>query len=125
MIQFKKFIILSVILLSVIGCAQQNPTNSFTMEQFKEKLKSDKELVVLDVRTPEELAGPLSKIDGAINIPLQVLESRISELEKYKSKEIAVVCRTQNRSSVAASILNKNGYKAKYVLGGMTSFRQK
>ncbi|MEO8230868.1 MAG: rhodanese-like domain-containing protein [Ignavibacteriota bacterium] len=123
--QIKNFIILSVILLSVIGCAQHNPSNSYTMEQFKEKLKSDKELIVIDVRTPEELAVPLSKIDGAINIPLQVLESRISELEKYKDKEIAVVCRTQNRSSVAASILSKNGYNAKYVLGGMTAFRQK
>ena len=125
MIRFNNFIILSVILISVIGCAQQNPSSSYTMEQFKEKLKSDKELVVLDVRTPEELAGPLSKIDGAINIPLQVLESRISELEKYKGKEIAVICRTQNRSAVAASILSKYGYNAKYVFGGMTSFRQK
>ena len=123
--QLKNFIVLSIVLLSAISCAQQNPSNTYTMEQFKEKLKSDKELIVLDVRTPEELAGPLSKIDGAINIPLQVLESRISELEKYKNKEIAVVCRTQNRSSVGASILSKNGYNAKYVLGGMTAFRQK
>lgn len=123
--QLKNFIILFVVLISVISCAQQNPSNSYTMEQFKEKLKSDKELIVLDVRIPEELAGPLGKIDGAINIPVQVLESRLSELEKYKNKEIAVICRTQNRSSVAANILNKKGYNAKYVLGGMTAFQQK
>ncbi|HMN23528.1 MAG: rhodanese-like domain-containing protein [Ignavibacteriaceae bacterium] len=123
--QLKNFIILFVVLISVISCAQQNPSNSYTMEQFKEKLKSDKELIVLDVRTPEELAGPLGKIDGAINIPVQVLESRLSELEKYKNKEIAVICRTQNRSSVAANILSKKGYNAKYVLGGMTAFQQK
>lgn len=125
MIRINNFIILFLVLVSVIGCAQQNPSNSYTMEQFKEQLKSDKELVVLDVRTPEELAGPLSKIDGAINIPLQELELRITELEKFKGKEIAVICRTQNRSAVAASILNKYGYNAKYVLGGMTSFLQK
>lgn len=125
MIRFNNFIILSVILLSVLGYAQQNPSYSYTMEQFKEKLKSDKEIVLLDVRTPEELSGHLSKIDGAINIPLQVLESRFSELGKYKDKEITVICRTQNRSAVAANILSKYGYNAKYVLGGMTSFRQK
>ncbi len=125
MILLKNFIILFVVFISAISCAQQNPSNTYSMEQFKEKLKSDRELIVLDVRTPEELAGPLSKIDGAINIPLQILESRISDFEKYKNKEIAVICRTQNRSSVAASFLIKSGYNAKYVLGGMTTFRQK
>lgn len=82
-------------------------------------------MIVLDVRTAEELIGPLGKIDSAINIPVQVLEQRITELEPYKDKEIIVICRTQNRSAVAASILEKNGYKAKNVLGGMTEYRKK
>ncbi len=124
--QFKKFFVVIVILLAAIGYAQQKQSvNSYTMEEFKAKLKSDKQLIVLDVRTREELTGPLSKIDDAVNIPVQELESRISELEKYKGKEIAVICRTQNRSALAANILNKNGYNVKYVLGGMTAFRQK
>ena len=93
------------------------------MEQFKEKLKSDKELIVLDVRTPEEVAA--GKIENSINIPVQVLEERINELEKYKDKEIFVLCRTQNRSSAAQSILKKNGYNAKYVIGGMSVYNQK
>ncbi len=93
------------------------------MEQFKERLKNDKNLIVLDVRTPEEVATGM--IENAINIPVQVLESRISELEKYRDKEIAVICRTQNRSAVAVDILLKSGYKAKYVIGGMSAFRQK
>ena len=95
------------------------------MQQFKEKLKIDKDMIVLDVRTPEELIGPLGKIDSVINIPVQVLEQRITELEPYKDKEIIVICRTQNRSAVAVSILEKNGYKAKNVLGGMTEYRKK
>ncbi|HCY77431.1 MAG TPA: rhodanese-like domain-containing protein [Ignavibacteriales bacterium] len=122
--RFKNVIILIVILLTSISCAQQDQSNSITMDQFKEQLKSDKNMILLDVRTPEELAGPLGKIETAINIPLQVLEQRISELEKFKDKEIIVICRTQNRSAVAVNILNKNGYKAKNVLGGMTEFRK-
>jgi rhodanese-related sulfurtransferase len=123
--QIKNVIVLFVFLFSVISCAQQDPSKSYTMEQFKEKLKNDKELIVLDVRTPQELAGPLGAIVNAINIPVQELESRIAELEKYKDKEIAVICRTQNRSAVAADILRTNGYNVKYVLGGMTAFIQK
>ncbi|MBE0538600.1 MAG: rhodanese-like domain-containing protein [Ignavibacterium sp.] len=120
----KNIIILILILLTSIACAQQDQSNSITMDQFKEQLKSDKNMILLDVRTPEELAGPLGKIETAINIPLQVLEQRISELEKFKDKEIIVICRTQNRSAVAVNILKKNGYKAKNVLGGMTEFRK-
>lgn len=122
--RLKEFVLLFVIFLSAIGCAQQDQSNSLTMEQFKEKLKNDKELIVLDVRTPQELSGPLGKIENSINIPVQELESRITELEKYKDKEIAVVCRTQNRSAVAAKILSEKGYNVKYVQGGMTAYRQ-
>ncbi len=93
------------------------------MEQFRIKLQNDKELVVLDVRTPEEVA--LGKIKSAITIPVQVLEQRINELEKHKDREIFVICRTQNRSAVAAGILNRTGFSAIYVVGGMSAYNQK
>lgn len=123
--KIKTLITIVFLFLSSFACAQQDQSNSITMEQFKEKLKSDKDLIVLDVRTAEELAGPLGKIENAINIPVQVLEQRVDELEKYKDKEIFVICRTQNRSPIGASILTAKGYKAKYVLGGMTVYNQK
>lgn len=112
------------IVITSIACAQQNQSNSITMKEFKERLATDKNLVILDVRTPEELVGPLGKIDNAINIPIQNLEQRIDELKSYKDKEILVICRTQNRSAVAINILQTKGYKAKNVLGGMTEFRK-
>lgn len=112
------------LVITSIACAQQNQSSSITMKDFKERLATDKNLVILDVRTPEELVGPLGKIDNAINIPIQNLEQRIDELKSYKDKEILVICRTQNRSAVAINILQTKGYKAKNVLGGMTEFRK-
>lgn len=112
------------LVITSIACAQQNQSSSITMKEFKERLVIDKNLVILDVRTPEELAGPLGKIDNAINIPIQNLEQRIDELKSYKDKEILVICRTQNRSAVAINILQSKGYKAKNVLGRMTEFRK-
>ncbi len=111
--------------ISYVGCAQQKSATSLTMSEFKEKLKSGKDFVVLDVRTPEELVGPLGKLESAINIPIQVLDQRISELEKYKEKEILVICRTQNRSAVAVDYLNKKGFNSKNVLGGMVEYSKK
>jgi len=117
------FIVIFLFLAS-FACAQKDQTSAISMQEFKDLLKSNKPIVVLDVRTPEELAGPLGKIDQAINIPIQNLEQRINELKSYKDKEIIVICRTQNRSAVAVNILKNNGYKAKNVLGGMVEFRK-
>lgn len=114
-----------VVILSAIGSAQKDPSQVMSIEEFKNILQSDSSIVVLDVRTPQELEGPLGKIDGVINIPVQELEQRVGELEKYKDKEIIVICRTGNRSGRGTDILIEHGYKAKNVLGGMTAFRQK
>ncbi len=95
------------------------------MAEFKEKLKSDNNIVVLDVRTSEEFIGPLGKVESSINIPVQVLDQRINELEKFKDKEIIVICRTQNRSAVAVEYLKRAGFNAKNVLGGMVEFSKR
>lgn len=102
---------------------QQNSGNTITASELKHQLAVDSILIVLDVRNPYELVGPLGQIDNIINIPVQELENRISELEKYRKKEIAVICRTGNRSHFATEFLIKNGYNAKNVLGGMVEFR--
>ena len=80
-------------------------------------------VVIIDLRDEKEFAK--EHIENAINIPVQVLEQRVDELEKYKDKEIFVICRTQNRAPIGASILTANGYKAKYVQCGMSVYNQK
>ncbi len=113
-----------VLMLGFTACAQDS-TKSITVDQLSQKIKSDSNLVVLDVRTPQELVGSLGKIDGSINIPVQDLEKRISELNKYKKNEIAVICRTGSRSLKGTKILLKNGFDVENVLGGMTEYRKK
>ncbi len=97
---------------------------SLSMDEFKAKLKADSSLVVLDVRNPDELLGELGKIDKAVTIPLPELESRIAELNKFKDREIAVICRSGNRSRTGTQVLRKNGFNAVNVSGGMIAFRK-
>lgn len=118
--RIKIFLATFFLFLSFFTFSQQDQSNSISMEQFKIKLETEKDLIVLDVRTSEEVAA--GKIENAINIPIQVLGDRINELKSYKNKEILVICRTQNRSALAVNLLLKNGYNAKYVLGGMSAF---
>ncbi len=73
---------------------------------------------VLDVREPIELA--VEKFDGATNIPLGQLRSRLEELPK--DKVIHVICRSGQRAYYATRILLQNGFNAKTVAGGMLSY---
>jgi rhodanese-related sulfurtransferase len=103
---------------------QDNDHKSMTADEFRQKMAADTNLVILDVRNPDELSGVLGRIDKAINIPVQDLEKRIAELTPYKSREIAVICRSGNRSHHATEILLKHQYKATNVAGGMLAFRK-
>ena len=108
-----------------VSFAQTVPVKNINVEQFKNQISNDSNLVILDVRTPEELTGPLGKIEGVINIPVQELEKRIGELDKYKERQIAVICRTGHRSNIGTGILLKHGFKeVENVEGGMTAYRE-
>ncbi len=64
----------------------------------------EKEIIYLDVRSPEEFF--LGSVEGAINIPLHVLPLRIEEL---KGKKVIVFCASGMRSSLAYVLLQKEG----------------
>lgn len=90
-----------------------------------EYIKQHPEAVLLDVRTKAEYEGTANPnfgtLKGAINIPIQELSGRLSELEKYKDKEVLVFCSHSHRSPQAAYLLSQNGYaKVINMSGGMS-----
>jgi len=117
--------ILSIIIMSFIFANVIFGQESITVDQLIQKLKTDKSFILLDVRTEGEVNGQLKKIDRAINIPIQELGERFTELNKFKDKEIIVICRTQNRSFASSEFLNSKGFKTKYVTGGMVEYQRK
>ncbi len=119
--------VLLLVLVTFFACnnqAQEKDDINISVQELKTAMDSDSNLVILDVRTPQELVGEHGQIEGVINIPVQVLEKRINELEPYKDKNIAVICRSGNRSRMGTQILLKHGYKAKNVLGGMKAYNK-
>ena len=120
------FLLLFTITAITVSC-QSNDANSdinMTASELKQAMSTDSNLVILDVRTPQELIGQHGQIKGVINIPVQVLSKRVNEMEQYKGKNIAVICRSGNRSVMATKIMQANGHKAKNVLGGMKSYNK-
>ncbi|HHW23477.1 MAG TPA: FAD-dependent oxidoreductase [Clostridiaceae bacterium] len=72
------------------------------------------EAILLDVRTREEYAK--GSLEGAVNIPLDELRERISELDE--SKPVYVFCQVGFRGYIAARILGQNGFENVYNLSG-------
>ena len=82
-----------------------------------QKLKNGNNTVLLDVRT--SLERKKESIKGSFHIPLQEINSRTSELKKFKDKEIICYCRTGSRSLSAASKLKKHGFSVANLKGGI------
>jgi glyoxylase-like metal-dependent hydrolase (beta-lactamase superfamily II)/rhodanese-related sulfurtransferase len=77
---------------------------------------------VLDVREPDEFAGPLGHIAGARLIPLGQLAQRASQLTR--SRPLVTVCRSGARSAQAAIILQQAGFdRIANLAGGMLRWR--
>ncbi len=80
------------------------------------------ELLVLDVREPDEFDGPLGHIRSARLIPLGQLEKRAAELER--TRPVVVVCRSGARSAQATALLQRHGFpKVANLAGGMMRWR--
>jgi uncharacterized membrane protein YdjX (TVP38/TMEM64 family)/rhodanese-related sulfurtransferase len=76
---------------------------------------------VVDVRGPEEFAGPLGHIPGARNIPLADIGAHITALDPVQP--LVLVCKTDRRSAQAAAILRAEGIEHVRVLrGGMEAW---
>ena len=79
-------------------------------------ISESNEHLLVDVRTPEEFAS--GHIAGAVNIPLQELPDRLSEIPTDKA--VVVYCRSGNRSAQASNILTSNNYTNIYDMGGIS-----
>ncbi|MFE5829175.1 rhodanese-like domain-containing protein [Streptomyces sp. NPDC056508] len=75
------------------------------------------ELTVIDVRTPGEFAG--GHLPGALNIPLDRLESALPEIRAAAERgEVLVVCASGARSENACRTLAEHGVAAATLAGG-------
>jgi glyoxylase-like metal-dependent hydrolase (beta-lactamase superfamily II)/rhodanese-related sulfurtransferase len=76
---------------------------------------------ILDVRTPGEWEK--DHIDGALHVPLPKLPARLGKLRK--ELPVAVICGSGYRSSIAASLLQQEGFsRVQNVMGGMAAYQE-
>lgn len=86
--------------------------------ELAEFLSNKDDLELIDVREDDEYSA--GHISGARHIPLGRLADRLGDLPK--DRPLVTVCRTGPRSERAARTLQKAGYSAAFLAGGVTAW---
>ena len=87
-----------------------------------DQMQAGQEVLLLDVREPYEFAA--MHIEGSMNVPRGILESAVEygyeetepDLVEARERRVVVVCRSGNRSLLAASTMRMMGYEDVYNL---------
>ena len=90
-----------------------------TVKDLKTRIDGKDEVLVLDVREPQEFQ--ICRIPGSTLIPLNDLPQRLAELEGYK--DMVVHCKSGVRSAKAVKLLHEAGFSsAKNLRGGILAW---
>ena len=100
-----------------------NQTLSLTAHprDIKESLDQQNNLVLLDVREPQERA--IASIPGSIHIPMREIPSRLDEITEYRNETIVVFCHLGVRSMQVVQFLASQDFPhVKNMEGGIEAW---
>ncbi|MCI7565981.1 MAG: rhodanese-like domain-containing protein [Treponema sp.] len=98
-----------------------NTFKSVSMEEGLKLMASDKDFVLLDVRTPEEFSS--GHIPGALQLTNETFTKQDAEkLLKDKAQTIYVYCRSGRRSKQSSQKLIDFGYTNVIEIGGILDY---
>lgn len=83
---------------------------------YSDFIKGEQDHFLVDVRTAPEFRG--GHVPGAVNIPLNEIETRVNEIPN--DKPVVVICATGNRSMSGAAKIKKAGISKVYNVQGGT-----
>lgn len=112
----KIFLSILPLLFVLFQVNAQSTYKNLDAGEFTQMMQSADDVVVLDVRTPQETAAGV--IEGAIEINLYdaEFEKKVSALDK--SKTYLVYCRSGRRSVTACKVMAEKGFSKLYNLKG-------
>jgi uncharacterized membrane protein YdjX (TVP38/TMEM64 family)/rhodanese-related sulfurtransferase len=86
--------------------------------EFRQRIDTEKNLLVLDVRTPEDFIGEQGHIEDAVNIPAEELQQRMNEIGNYLEHPVAIVCGSEKKSAKTARLLTEAGFTNVHIVSG-------
>ena len=121
-------IMLAIALLAIvgflprlIGMLRRKPM--IAIDELKQRMDAGEDILLLDVRTPEDYLGEQSHVKDSVLIPVEQLSERLDEINEYLEKPVITICRTDRKSAKAAQILAQHGFVNVHVAKmGMTDW---
>ncbi len=86
-------------------------------QELQQKIESDEDIYLLDVREPEELLQ--SKIEGSVNIPLSEIFEPGGMDSIPTDKPVIVICGSGNRATIASYAMAQEGIDFQILQGGI------
>jgi len=96
--------------------------NQLSQEEAYKQLKSDKNIILIDVRTIEEFEED-GHIEGSINVPLHTVPTEFIKVAPNKDAKIFIICYSGARASDATAYVKRLGYTDVHNIGGVSTWR--
>ncbi len=106
----KKICIVGALLLLTTSLALASGYRNLNSVEAKAFLEKNRNIYLLDVRTPEEFRQ--ARLKGAVLIPISEIERRLGEIPRNKT--IVVYCAVGSRSNMVAGFLAEKGFREVY-----------
>jgi len=91
-------------------------TKNVSAKDFQQLIKANSNAIILDVRTPNEVAQGIIKNAEKIDFYDPEFKAKLDKLDK--SKPVLIYCRSGRRSGIAMSTLRELGFSEVYNLQG-------
>ncbi len=102
-----KAVVMAALAVSMTWSLAHAGVRNVSSREAKALLVKNKNIFLLDVRTPQE--NSQARIPGSILIPISDFERRLKEVPRNRA--ILVYCAVGSRSKPVAEYLSSNGYK--------------
>ena len=109
-----------VLLSGAVKFLRARSVRQYSPSEVSRRVDGQDRVLLLDVRTDRERA--FQHISGSLHIPLQQLRARAHELQAHQKREIVCYCQSGSRSLSAAIILQRQGYRAASLRGGIVDW---
>ncbi|MCJ7444807.1 MAG: rhodanese-like domain-containing protein [Methanotrichaceae archaeon] len=101
-----------------------------TVDELYYRVNSDDPPVLIDIRSVDDYKGlgysTYGHIPNALSIPMLELESRLDELEEYKTHEIVTMCPGGGLSLAAVDVMREAEFMdVKSLKGGTDAWHKK
>lgn len=102
----------------VVGAAAGKELHLMTPEQMIKDLQENKQIVAIDVRTPNEAGVVGLTLPGSMQIPVNELFTQ-ENLDKIPlDKKVVIICKSGTRATAVGTALRHIGFENVYILKG-------